>query len=418
MQILPAELWYSESESHYERESMPVQQQMSSFAGRLGARVAAANAEHKDKPIDTGNLRLPGGIKKGIAKIQSAYTKQQTEEKGRTPKGETFFRISAVAISPKEHNGQRVEGVTTSVIIPLCDIPERKGQDYTTPAVSFSENWFEFQNLFKKLGIIPPNEPGNDEAAGRRIEAYYFAAMKTLTDPTRPPVLIEFSTREWKSPKKASETPEQYAKREPMIIEDWIGLASTVPAHDPAASVMQSSNGQAHEPFEEPPQGVVVMPDTPAMDIEDEVASLVEVATGDPNGETSEGAEATKRLEDLAYANGWSKEDTGGAADWTVVGDMALNKKLANSAPPTTPSQPSSGTTTITVGYKAKFCKRTKDGAKLKNNKGEPLPPQDVEVTSVNAEAKTCTVKTTKDGKDVVDLRSKQPVQVKWEWLE
>ena len=62
-------------------ERMPVQQQMSSFAGRLGARVAAANAEYRGKPIDTGNRRLPGGIKEGagVAKVQSAYTKQQTE---------------------------------------------------------------------------------------------------------------------------------------------------------------------------------------------------------------------------------------------------------------------------------------------------------------------------------------------------
>jgi len=64
------------------------------------------------------------------------------------------------------------------------------------------------------------------------------------------------------------------------------------------------------------------------------------------------------------------------------------------------------------------FAKRTKDGEKLKNNKGGPFPAREVEVTVVDTSAKLCTVKTIKDGKDVVDIRSKKPVAVKFEWLE
>lgn len=400
---------------------MPVQQQqqMSSFAGRLGSRVAQANAEHKDKPIDTGNRRLPAGIKTGIAKIQSAYTKTQTEDGGMVPKGETFFRISAVVVSPKEHAGQKVEGMITQQMIPMCDVPA-KGQ---RAAKSFSDNWFAFQNLFKLLGVNPPNELGTDEAAGKRIEAYYFAAMKMLTDPTRPPTFIEFSTRGWTPPK----TP-QNPNPEEMVFETWHGLASAAPAHDPSASVMASANGQpaqhvsAPEPFEEPPRGVVVMPDgstrqpEESVDLADEVASLIEVTMSDPNGDTEEGAAASARLEDLAWKNGWTKEQTQGAADWAAVGEMALNKPEPTQAPTTAPS--SSTTTTITVGYKAKFAKRTKDGNKLKNSKGVELPPQDVEVVSVDTASKTCTVKSVKDDKVITDIRTKQPVQVKWEWLE
>jgi hypothetical protein len=386
---------------------MPVQQQMSSFAGRLGAEVARANAQHKDAPIDTGNRRLPAGIRNGKAKIQSMYTKQQTEDSGKTPKGETFFRASAVVVSPTEHAGQKVAGMVTSVMIPLCDIPA-KGM---SKGKSFSDNWFEFQNLFKLLGIAPPNEPGNDEAAGRRIEAYYFAAMKTLTDPQRPPTFVEFSTRGWTPPKT-----QQQPNPEEMVFETWHGLADMTTPHDPAGSV--TVNGQASTPsvpFEEPPRGVIVHPDP--VDLADEITSLIEVAMGDPNGDTEDGAAAAARLEDLAFANGWTKEQTGNAADWAAVGEMALNKPEAV-APATPPPPPTGSTTTISVGYKAKFTKRTKDGVKLKSNKGEALPPQEVEVTSMDTTNKTCTVKAVKDGKDVVDLRSKQPVQVKWEWLE
>ena len=35
-----------------------------------------------------------------------------------------------------------------------------------------------------------------------------------------------------------------------------------------------------------------------------------------------------------------------------------------------------------------------------------------------DADGKTCTLKTVKDGKAVVDIRTKEPIAVKWEWLE
>lgn len=415
---------------------MPVQQ-MSSFAGRLGARVAEASAEHKGKPIDTGNRRLPGGIKNGIAKVQSAYTKQQMEDKGVCPKGESFFRISAAVIIPKEFNGVKTEGIVISKIIPLCDIPPKVTPEYTTEGSTFSQNWKEFRDLMWELGVKEPSGPQYDItpqmteqqkiAASLQIEAYYQAAMRALVDPSRPPTLISFSTRSWKPPKRPNETDEQYRNREPLIFEDWHGLADpSKVTHDPASMVTQLANGQVthsapSEPFEEPPRGVQMpetQPEEPA-DIADEVASLVEVAMADPNGETEDGAAASARLEDLAWQNGWTREQTDKASDWSVVGDMAISKPTQPAVePPAAPTPPAGGTTTISVGYKAKFRKRTKAGEPLKNSKGEPLPPTEVEVVTVDHENKTCTVKTIKDGKIVADLRSKQPVPVKWEWLE
>lgn len=148
----------------------------------------------------------------------------------------------------------------------------------------------------------------------------------------------------------------------------------------------------------------------------DVVASLVETAMADPDG----AVESTTKLEQMAWANGWSKEQTGKAADWSVVGDMALSKPQdfpPKEQPAAASTQPSTAMT-VTVGSKWMFAKRTKDGERLKDAKGQPFPPNQVEVVTVDESAKTCTVKTTKDGKNVVDIRSKQPVAVKFEWLE
>ncbi len=154
----------------------------------------------------------------------------------------------------------------------------------------------------------------------------------------------------------------------------------------------------------------------------------------DPEGATTEGANASARLEEIAWTVGWSKEQTAGAEDWAAVGDMCLNPPTppTPAAPPAqvavpAPIQPgtpvifqTSGAppTAIMPGGKYKFAKRTRDGLKLRNNKGEEFPPQEIEVTTVNVTNKTCTVKTVKDNKPVVDIRSKQPVDVKFEWLE
>lgn len=407
---------------------MPVQTQMSSFAKKLGGRVAQANAEHRDKPVDTGIQNLPPGIRNGTAKLATMMVKEYPDDKnGPGTRGMPYFRAAAVVLLPDTHNGQRVAGLQTSVVIPLCDIPA-KGQ---RKEKTFSNNWFEFQNLFKLLGIGAPDYNQQTDPTGQLTEAYYFAAMKTLTDPQRPPVYIHFSTRGW----TPAPTPQQ-PKPEQMVFEDWHGLAQFSGTADPGAGVVEASPAAVQpEPFTEPPQGVVQYPGgapAPSLsqlhaeaangavaDPADEVAALVETAMNDPEGATEEGGAASQRLEELAWVAGWSKDQTKNATDWAQVGDMCLNPPTAKPATAAPTAAPTVATNVApAVGAKHRFAKRTKDGLKLKNNKGEEFPPQDVEVTAVDAGAKTCTVKTVKDGKDVVDIRTKQPVAVKFEWLE
>lgn len=404
---------------------MAMQQTNSSFSKRLGARVSQANAEHKDKPIDTGMRSLPAGIKNGVAKLQFMYTKEQEKDDGKIPKGENFFRASAVVLGKivnghlvKEHDGINIEGITTSMVIPLCDVPAKGNSKGKT----FSENWFEFQNLFKLLsnGSIVCQETTQTDPTGQKTEAFYFAAMQALTNPKHP-IYIEFSTRGWTPPATA-----QKPKPEEMVFETWHGLAH-LPSniqHNPASGVTENHvPGPMDSPPKpqlqtEPSRGASKLPvdgpppqyqpdDNDSEDVEVEVAGLVEAAMSDPEGVTPDGAAATQQLEEMAWERGWTKEQTKEAADWVEVGKMALNS----------PAE-SSDKLEITVGSRWMYAKRTKDGIKYKDNKGNEFPAQECMVTSVNNEAKTVTLKTVHDGKEITDIRTKKPVDVKFEWLE
>lgn len=438
---------------------MAMQQTNSSFSKRLGARVAAANAEHKDKPIDTGMRRLPGGIKSGIAKLQFMYTKESEKDDGKVPKGETFLRASASVLGQvvngvlvKDHLGENIEGLTTQRVIPLCDVPANPKYE-NSKAVTFSENWYEFQNLFKLLsnGSIVCQETPQTDPTGQKTEAFYFSAMNALTNPKHP-IYLEFSTREWKAPKRANESQEDYNKREAMVFETWHGLAQ-LPGngqHDPAAGVTTSNTQQTQtnttHPMDPPPAPFVNMgpsgqathPQTqtsPARvaapppvdgpppqhqsdgdsdyDEEAEVEGLVEVAMFDPNSETPDGKAATTALEEMAWKRGWTKEQTRDAEDWAAVGNMALTDPPAPETPPA--AHASNG---YTVGSRWMYVKRMKDGKKYADKNGKEFAAQECEITTVNEADKTCTLKTVSTGLDLVDLRSKKPVAVKFEWLE
>lgn len=402
---------------------MAVQQQNSSFARKHGARVAQANTECMGKPIDTGNRRLPGGINDGVARLSAMYTKEQETDGCKTPKGEVFFRASAIVALPVAVNGETTEGLVTSVVIPLCDVPA-KGQ---RKAESFVANYKAMRDLIMSLGIPECPETTQTDPTGQRTEAYWFAAMQGLTDPARAktnPVYISFSTRLWQPPLPPGSPPGTPLPA-PMVFETWHGLASPqkvaqLTTYDPAAGV--KDNGMVRDesvpphpspdglPVGRQPTADVAVVENNGMNLEDEVAYCLGAASEDPNCETDEGFRAARRLEELAQANGWTKEQTSGADNWEQVAEMALT-------PPTDEDDGTEAVRSVEVGSKWKFCKRNKDGAKLTNKEGTVLPPIDVEVATMDQDAKTCTVRD-KNGKDVVDLRSKKPVVVKFDWLE
>ena len=396
---------------------------MSSFAKNLGARVAQANAEHKDKPVDVGDRRLPPGIRNGIAKLSSAYTKQYDDK--HDLRGQTFFRASAIVMSPEVHNGEKVAGRVTQIVIPMCDVPAKGDRK----SKAFSENFYEFQNFFKMMCVAPCPETPLTDPNGARTEAYFFAAMHALVDPKNP-TYVGFETRGWTPPPTVLKP-----KPQEMTFEDWTGKVSWNRQHDPAAAVAATGPAAVQPDANSSPPPAQTAPARPAAsqappqaapaaqapaseeEIADVVAALVETATSlegskDP-ALKEESRLATVKLEEMAWARGWTKEQTGAADGWAQVGDMALEAPQA--APAALPATPEANPT---PGSKWMYAKRAKSGEKLKNDKGVPFPPVEVEVVSVDEATKTCAVRGVKDGKDIIDIRSKKPVAVKYEWLE
>jgi hypothetical protein len=395
---------------------MPVQTQTSNLLQRFGGRIAQANAEHKDKPLDLGFKRLPPGINTGIGKLHTVAMKQYgQDEKILALRGMDYLHVVGVVLSPQSHNGEKVEGAQMFQRFPLCDIPANPNNVYSKPR-SFSDNWYEFTQFFLRFGIVPPNETAQTDPTGQKTLGYYLAAIPALMSRPEKDRCYSFKTRAWRP---------QGAK-EDRIEEEWGKQCEWNGQHDPAAAVTESPEAVQPGPFTAPPtdNGAPAFrsaPTAPAhpsapitTDPADEVASLVEVAMNDPEGATDEGFQAAHRLQEMAWAAGWTKEQTAGAQDWTHVGEMALNPPNNLFTAPSGVAYP----TAPTVGSKWKFAKRTKEGLKLKNSKGEEFPPQEVEVTTTDAAARTCTVKALKDGKDVVDIKTKKPIAVKFEWLE
>lgn len=386
---------------------MAQQTQMSNLAKRVGGKLAAAAAKHRDKPVDTGIMRLPPGIKGGIAKLQVAGWFTQEKDGGMVPKGMDYARLAAVVLSPHEHAGVRCAGLHTSQFIPLCDTPAKGKRE----AKSFDDHFADFVNLLKLLsnGTMVCQETPETDPTGEKTQAFYFACMKQLTDPTQPPVYVNFSTRGWTPPK----TPAQ-PNPEEMVFETWHGLADAAQlngqAFDPGAgvSVTNPPAGNVAQPpiHEAPPtQMAYASPDglVDAPPGEEDVWALLDAIQSDPDGVGQEGTDASAaaiKLEELAWKNGWSGDQTM-AASWEEIAEMA-------SAPPA-----------VEVGSKWSFTRRDKDGAKMKNVRtGEELPAQEVEVVTVDTEAGTCTLRFTKDGKDVADPRTKKPIPIKLEWLD
>ncbi len=400
---------------------MAVQTSVSALAARLGNQVAEAYAKHKDAPVDTGFQRLPPDIKGGVAKITFMGLELTKDDKaGPGTKGLERFRCSASVVysgnpaSPNEHTwtegsgpykGQprtmRVINLTTSKFIPLFDIPDKgkEGERGYKKGVPFADSLFEFQNLFKMLRIPPC-----DKTTTLEILLYFEAAWKGLmADPKNKPVFIRFSTRQWTPPLSADEvrSGKKLEDKEVMVFEDWHERVDWTGTPQPPGGVTlapPASNGSAaHGPPPVSPDGMAILP--PGKSLEETVKALLVAVETD--------AAAEPQLLQMAHDRGWTEEETGNAT-WAEVAEMALSDPATEESQDGTP----------TVGSKWNLVPRDSAGNKMKDRGGNELPSEEVEVTTLDDANKTCTVKKVKDGKDVLNQRTRKPLNVKWEWLE
>ncbi len=386
---------------------MAVQQTTSLLAKKLGAQIAKAHQEHKDAPVDRGQIRLPPGIRNGTAQLNTAYISQYKEGDN---KGKDFFRASGIVQLPVSHDGVATKGSITQVMIPLFDVPARG----KAKAKSFSDQWYEFQNWFKQFGVEAPNE-----SDPFKIEAYYLAAMKLLCD-NKP--CFTFSTRGWTPPAIAG----QPAPKE-MVFEEWHGMCDALPEPDPATNGVVDSSGLAPPPGDDapdagPPQtagqrGAAPPPTEPPPQqhqpddqsgegLNLETAAVI--ADDDPTGQTPDGKAAIAFLTEGALAAGATDSQIKAATSWTEVAGMCVEVPLG---------QPDEQKPDPVRGTVIKYQLRGPDGSPRLGKDKQPLAAGDFEITSVDPATRTVTLKGVKTKLPIMGA-DKKPLPVSWDHLE
>ncbi len=396
---------------------MPVQVQQNNLAQRLKNKLVAAHEATKNKETRTDQgARLPHDIQNGTAQLTNiTYGKYKADAKNGLG-GKDYIMFRAILVSPVLHtDGTRIAGIPLQAkIIPLDDTP---GLDKKK---TFADHWDDVQDLFRQLGVNPPdvdNVP--DDGKPMAIQNYYDAAIKSMVnDKTSTLYRPHFKLRTWRGEKQ---TTGKYAGKEPLTQETWGAKVEFNGVADPGAGITEQhqpgTNGDTSalqpEPFTEPPQGgaaeapAAEEPASEEPSQEDIIMALVEVANGDPDNTTEDGASAKQQLEEYAIAAGATQEQVTAAANWEEVAAMALGN-VPEAAPTGDPK----------VGDARKFKKRDSKGNPLANVKDKkPFPAIDIEIVSVDPKAKTVTAKD-KAGKPVTAIGGKTPLAIKWEWLE
>lgn len=253
---------------------MPVQKQQSPLMKKYGAKLAQAVAAHANDEPDYGFQRLPGGITGGIAQLKECGFGQVAA--GKQNAGEFYFRAMGVVVSPKEFQGQIIEGSQTSILEMVCDTKNAAGK-----VTTIDDHVKNIQNHLKLLGAEDVTDLEAAAALLQDVQPYF-----------------KFSTS---LGAKSDKYPE------PRVFENWHGIKglenySASDAGGVVDNTAASMNGQAHS---EPSR-------------EDLVA-----AAGD--GDT----EAQASLKAAAMEAGHTEEAVDGAEDWGAVAEMIDNPPSA-----------------------------------------------------------------------------------------
>lgn len=372
---------------------MVMQRQTNPLNLKLGAKVAQAHQKHKDNPVDYGNSRLPEGIENGIAQLTAMGF---AEHKDGENKGKPYFRASGIVHSPVEHDGLKVAGMQTSIIIPMYDTPKRQKKQ------TFADHWADFLNLMKQFEVdMPPDRVSpteTDEQAGERIQAYFMSVCEILAGNPAKKVAGQqpfFKFRTWKG-KKTTTGP--YANKEPMVQEEWQGKTEWNPSDQTVAAVEEGQT-MGPEPFSEfaqpdataSPAAIPSSSSAPELSLEE----LAVAADADQEGKTPQGKEAILALTKMARDVGISDEDISNAASWTEIAltiEAATTGEVTdNTPPPVSKPDPVKG---ATVTYNGAQC----------------------EVTSADPRHRTCTLRDLTTKKPVVGA-DKKLLKVSWDQL-
>lgn len=279
---------------------MPATTVKSILAQKLGAKAAKAIANHKGdtRTVELSGGALPAGIENGVAKIVECGV--QLIGPGKTNAGQPIFRAAAVIVSPHEHDGRKIEGRQTSMIIWLFDTPNRKEGSRT-----FDDHIGEVLAYMRSWGI--DTDSIGDDAGAIETE---LCPLVLASD-------IHVSFRTWKGEKQTSGP---YAGKEPRVNEQWgpavawegdgSPATSDVQEEAPADAVDDNTTADANQ------DAVEEATDGPTHD------ELVALAKNADNAKSKTGVDSGRKLKELALEKGIDEADVDGAANWAAVVEL------------------------------------------------------------------------------------------------
>lgn len=382
---------------------MPAQDTTSTLGKKLGARVVKAHAAVKDKPAESqGGGEVPAGVEGGIAKLVSFSVGPM--KKGKNA-GKDMVSLRGIAVAPDFlPNGQKVAGLGTSVMFPLCDTPDRKGTQ------KMEDHWDNFTNAVKLLAgdealaaiEVDPKLPPDKQA--QQVIDGTFQIVKDLIEGG-----CTFSFRTW-----IGEATAEYPN--PRTNHVWDRACEWAPegqAADPGGGVDTPDEGEA--PAEEPAA------EEPSIEAESEaptdgvdLGALLAAADKDSTGKTAAGRPAVAKLKELGIAAGMTEEDIDNAENWGAVVEFinsagaSAEEAAAEPEPePEAPWEPAKGDV-------VKYALRGKDGKVMAGKDKKPIKASDHEVLTVSAKNRTVTLKRLSDEKPVLGA-DKKPYVVSWD---
>lgn len=149
---------------------MPKTEVKSELFQKLGNQLKSAHEAHKNDETEYGGgfAELPAGLNGAIAQlIECKFDKFKTGKL----QGEYYFMARGVIVSPKEFNGQYIEGLNTQIgPEPICNTPDRVRK-------TVDEHVAWIYNELRKLGLDTSTiEPENLQLACEELKnaAPYF----------------------------------------------------------------------------------------------------------------------------------------------------------------------------------------------------------------------------------------------------
>lgn len=356
---------------------MPAKKAASALEAKYGNRLDGAVAEHANDETKAGIIKLPGGIKNGVAQLVECYF---APYKSGPNEGEFYFRAAATvlepAVVPTDQGDMPVAGLQTSVMVAMCDTKNKKGK--VTP---FKENVARVLNHMRLLG---GDEFTKDVKSVKELEVLADALVKAAP-------IFKFTTSQ-------SAPTDDYP--DPQVFENWHGSKGLeeYTAPSPESNGQQRDNSGKGAPVANAKSASSTGPADNADGAGSQnLAELAEKADGgdDP---------AMDELRRIATEAGLSEDEIDGTDNYAELVGLIEGKQSGAAAPDNAWAGPDIGDS---------FYYQVKDaqGNPLKDKRTKkPIKPECV-VTAINKAKETCTLKNGGDNKTLYK-------DVPWDELE